>query len=121
MRERAGLSGVVADAERALVEENLRSSRQLDLIRFPVVTFHAEKCVGTTGKVKVTGDLSIHGVVKPVSVVLDVTQDGKQFSAKGSFKLTHADLGMDPFTSLMGSLRNSPDLVFVVDLVGSAG
>jgi polyisoprenoid-binding protein YceI len=53
-------------------DEHLRSADFFDLAKFPTVTFKSTKVekAGDT-KLKVTGDLTIHGVTK--STVLDVT------------------------------------------------
>lgn len=53
-------------------DEHLRSSDFFDLAKFPTATFKSTK-VEKAGdnKLKVTGDLTIHGVTKPA--VLDVT------------------------------------------------
>ncbi|QWT20055.1 YceI family protein [Bacillus sp. NP157] len=54
------------------LDEHLKSADFLDAAKFPTVTFKSTK-VATAGKdkLKVTGDLTVHGVTKPVT--LDVT------------------------------------------------
>lgn len=52
-------------------DNDLRSSNFLDVQKFPTITFNSKKVEGAgAGKLKVTGDLTIHGVTK--EVVLDV-------------------------------------------------
>jgi polyisoprenoid-binding protein YceI len=57
----------------ALLDQKLKSPDFFDAAKFPAVTFASTKVerAGADGKFKVTGDLSLHGVTKPV--VLDVT------------------------------------------------
>lgn len=52
-------------------DEDLRSDRFFDTAKYPTITFKSKKIENVSaGKLKVTGDLTIHGVTK--EVVLDV-------------------------------------------------
>jgi len=60
-------------------DNDLRSPNFLDAQKFPTITFHAKKTEAAgAGKLKITGDLTIHGVTK--EVVLDV--DGPSAAIK---------------------------------------
>ena len=64
------LNGLVTNDPK--MDENLKSSDYFDVAKFPVATFKSTK-IEVTGadKGKITGDLTLHGVTKPV--VLDAT------------------------------------------------
>ena len=67
----ATIDAASVDSRVEMRDNDLRSPKFLDVQKFPTITFkstHVEP-VGT-GKLKVTGDLTIHGVTK--EVVLDV-------------------------------------------------
>jgi polyisoprenoid-binding protein YceI len=54
------------------LDEHLKSADFLDAAKYPNVTFKSTKvATAGKGKLKVTGDLTVHGVTKPVT--LDVT------------------------------------------------
>lgn len=54
------------------LDEHLKSADFLDAAKYPNVTFKSTKVTAAgKGKLKVTGDLTVHGVTKPVT--LDVT------------------------------------------------
>ncbi|UPG93983.1 YceI family protein [Luteibacter aegosomatissinici] len=54
------------------LDEHLKSADFLDAAKYPTVTFKSTKVAAAgKGKLKVTGDLTVHGVTKPVT--LDVT------------------------------------------------
>src|SRR6201991_5318748 len=54
------------------LDEHMKSADFFDAAKFPNVTFKSTKVVPAgKGKLKVTGDLTVHGVTKPVT--LDVT------------------------------------------------
>jgi len=76
-------SGVEATMKAASIDTrtdqrdtHLRSADFLDAEHYPEITFRSTKVEPAgDGRFKVTGDLTIHGVTKPV--VLDVTQEGR--------------------------------------------
>lgn len=55
-------------------DAHLRSADFLDVEQFPTVTFRSTKIAGSREKFTITGDLTIRGVTKPVT--LDVTYEG---------------------------------------------
>ncbi len=60
------------DTDVAKLDDHLKSADFFDAAKFPNITFKSTKVEKAgEGKLKVTGDLSIHGVTKPA--VLDVT------------------------------------------------
>lgn len=102
------LNGLVTnDSE---LDENLKAPDYFDVAKFPVATFRSTK-IEVTGAAdgKITGDLTLHGVTKPV--VLDVTlnRGGKHpvtqeyvlgFNATG--KLSRSDFGIRTLVPLVG-------------------
>ena len=72
---------------------HLRSADFLDVENYPTVTFRSTRVEGTKDEFKLTGDLTIRGVTRPIT--LDVTFEGEgkdpwggtraSFSAKGKF------------------------------------
>lgn len=121
MRERAGLAaeGAVGEGGLKTIKDNLLSKHQLDSTSFPTISYKSKSCDGTTGKVKVTGDLTIHGVTQPVTLTMNVSADGSTFKASGSTTLLHSSFGFKPFSNLAGALRNKDELKLVVDVVGA--
>jgi polyisoprenoid-binding protein YceI len=66
---------------------DLKSDKYFDVAKFPTITFKSTKIEQAgTGKLKVTGDLTLHGVTK--SVVLDV--DGPTAAIKDPWGNTRA-------------------------------
>ena len=72
---------------------HLRSADFLDVENYPTVTFRSTRVEGTKEEFELTGDLTIRGVTRPIT--LDVTFEGEgkdpwggtraSFSAKGKF------------------------------------
>ncbi len=84
-------------------DEHLRSADFFDVAQYPTMTFVSTKVQkGKAGKLKVTGDLTMHGVTKPVTLDVDALskpvknpwgQTVLGFSATG--KLNRKDFGLN--------------------------
>ena len=53
----------------------MRSADFFDVEKFPKMTFRSTKLEGTLDEFKLTGDVTIHGVTRPLT--LDVTHEGR--------------------------------------------
>lgn len=118
-RARFDLEGETGDGDRKSIKKNLSGRSQLDASSFPEITYSATKCEGTGDKVKVTGNLGIHGVTHPVTTTMRIDADASSFKARGTFQANHADFGMKPYTALLGALRNDELLKFQVNVRGT--
>lgn len=91
-------------------DKDLRSPNYLDVEKYPTITFKSKKIEAAgAGKLKVTGDLTIHGVTK--ETVLDV--DGpsapikdpwgnQRMGASASTKINRMDFGVAGAPGLVG-------------------
>lgn len=119
MRKKVGYDTVLDQDQRAEVAEHIFSDTQLDAAKFPNITFKATKCEASGSSTKVTGNLTMHGVTKSVSVPMSITADGAQLKAKGTFKVNQTDFGFQPFSALLGQLKNKNEISFTIDVVGN--
>ena len=89
------------DTREAQRDAHLKSADFFDVEKFPKITFKSTRISDVDGdSLKLTGDLTIHGVTRPVT--LDVTSEGRGkdpwggeragFSAKG--KIKRSDFGL---------------------------
>ena len=51
-----------------------------------------------------------------LTVPTEVTIDGDELRAQGEFELNHADLGMQPFSVMLGALQVGEKLSFAYDI-----
>ncbi|MBT2746329.1 MULTISPECIES: YceI family protein [unclassified Lysobacter] len=79
-------------------DEHLKSADFFDAAKFPTITFKSTK-VEAAGdkKLKVTGDLTVHGVTKPAVLEVNINKIGEQPMAK------RAAAGFDASTTLKRS------------------
>jgi polyisoprenoid-binding protein YceI len=106
-------------------DKDLKSPNFFDVAKYPTITFKSTKVESAgPGKLKVTGDLTLHGVTK--SVVLDVTSPkspikdpwGLQRTAvSGTTKINRQDFGMTYSKTLdNGGLMISNDVDITLDV-----
>jgi len=70
LRVEASIDARTINTRNADRDKDLRSDLFFDVDRFPRITFKSKRTEGEAGHLKVTGDLTMHGVTK--EVVLDV-------------------------------------------------
>jgi polyisoprenoid-binding protein YceI len=116
-RSWAGLEGETGEGDKGKIRDNALGKHQLEASKFPTISYQSTSCTGTGTAFDVTGNLTIHGISKPITTKMTI-EAGDTFSAKGSFETTHATWGMDPYSALLGALKNAPTLAFTVDVKG---
>jgi polyisoprenoid-binding protein YceI len=99
-------------------DKDLRSDHFLDTAKYPTITFkstHVEPA--GTGKLKVDGDLTIHGVTKPATLEVEGPSDpikdrrGLRMRASASTKINRTDFGMTNMPGMVGT-----DLAITIDV-----
>ncbi|MDP6932054.1 MAG: YceI family protein [Myxococcota bacterium] len=118
MRKLAGIEGSLDAGQREDIKENMLDDDQLDAGAFPNITFKASSCTGTAPSVTVKGDFNLHGKSQAKSVPMKVTVDGSSLKAKGSFETSCTAHGFEPFSALIGQLKNQDKMKVVIDVQG---
>jgi polyisoprenoid-binding protein YceI len=108
----ASIETASVDTRVEMRDNDLRSPRFLDAQKYPTITFASKKVEpGVAGQLKVTGDLTIHGVTK--EVVLDVDglappikdpmgKDRMRMGASATTKINRNDFGVSGLPGLVG-------------------
>jgi polyisoprenoid-binding protein YceI len=107
-------------------DDDLRSANFFDVAKYPTITFKSNKVEAAgAGKLKATGDLTIHGVTKQVVVNIDgPTEPMKDprgnvhIGASASTTVDRTQFGMTAMTGMIGT-----DITITIDaeLVKEAG
>lgn len=94
------------DTGMAYRDSFVRSDKFLDARRYRYITFESTKVERTGDKAaKLTGDLTMHGVTKPVTLDVTFNKAAKQSSGKDQYgftargSLNRLDWGIDAFSS----------------------
>ncbi len=110
----ATIDAASVDTRVEMRDNDLRSPNFLDVQKYPTITFQSKKIEAAgAGNLKVTGDLTIHGVTK--EVVLDV--DGptpamkdpwgnQRMGASATTKISRKDFGVNGAPGIVGAEIN---------------
>lgn len=107
-------------------DKHLRSADFFDTDKFPTITFKSKKITPAgKGKFKMTGDLTMHGVTKPVTLAVDgpsaVVSDKKKgtdrIGASATGKINRRDFGIS-YNSVLdnGGVGISEDVLLTLDV-----
>jgi polyisoprenoid-binding protein YceI len=107
-------------------DNDVRSAHFLDTAKYPTITFKSKKIeTAGAGKLKVTGDLTLHGVTK--EVVLDVDgptpamkdpRGNERMGASAITKISRQDFGM---TFMPGAAGDEVTITIDVEMVKQPG
>jgi len=115
---RAAAGGIFAapvpQKDRDATRHNLLGAKLLDAARQDTMRLAAQSITGGSGHYEARVRVSLAGRESEVVAPFTVTIDGDRLEAHAGFRLTHADLGLEPFTVALGALRVRED--FDVDL-----
>jgi hypothetical protein len=104
----------VPDRDAEGTRRNMLGAKLLDADRQPVMTLASEAVSGEAGHYEARVRVSLAGGEHVVTVPFTLEAGEGRLAAHAAFRLTHADLGLEPFTVALGALRVRDD--FEVDL-----
>lgn len=117
LRARHGLDGTLSDGDRAQVRENMLGADQLDAASHPTIRFAATRVDSEGDGFRLTGELSLHGVTRPVAVPLAVVRDDESYVARGSLRVQQSAFGIRPYSAFLGAVRTQDAVEIVFTLV----
>jgi len=104
-------------------DNDLRSPHFLDVQKYPTITFHSKQAKAAgSGKLEITGDLTIHGVTKevvldvdgPSAPIKDPMGKGQRMGASATTKIKRQDFGI---TFLPGAVGDEITITIDVELI----
>jgi polyisoprenoid-binding protein YceI len=100
----------VKDSERAEIDQTMKSDKVLDVQRFPEIRFASTSITPQDGgRYQVRGDLTLHGITRPIEFPITFSKD----RYAGSVKLKQTDFGITP-VSIAGGTVKVKDVIEVV-------
>ena len=123
----AGALTVLAEAEPAgdppKVQEVMRGPKVLDVGRFPAVTFKSQRVAGHEAggawDLDLTGEMTIHGLARPLTLPVHVEVTGDTLTATGKAVLRHDQFGMQP-VSVAGVVKVKNEIGVTYRIVARA-
>jgi polyisoprenoid-binding protein YceI len=106
----ATIDATTVDTRVDMRDKDLRSPNFLDVAKYPTIAFKSKRTESAgSGKLKITGDLTIHGVTKEVVLDVDgptapVKDPGGNFhmGASASTKINRRDFGVNGAPGMVG-------------------
>lgn len=95
---------------------NMLGEKVLDAEHYPLLAIRGSVDAGGPEVLEVAVTVELLGRSIPVSVPCSITVAGDALTASGEFRLTHAELGMEPFSVMLGALAVGPELDFSFDV-----
>jgi len=91
--------------------------------QYPEIVFRSTHVTGkTTGSnqydLKVTGDLTLHGVTRQITIPTKVTVMGNDLRAQGEFSINRGDFKVKATSAVHGLVRIRDKVKFTFDIVG---
>jgi len=106
----ASIEAASVDTRVEMRDNDLRSPNFLEVQKYPTITFHSKQVkAGGAGKLQITGDLTIHGVTKEVTLDVDgpsaAIKDpwgNQRIGAAASTKINRKDFGVNGLPAVVG-------------------
>ena len=105
LRKIVGLNTFLSDNQREEILGHIRAKYQLYADEYTTIKFESTSVGGTKDELEVTGNFTLRGVSKQITVPLTITQEGEGLIARGKFQILQSDFGYSPFSALFGALK----------------
>jgi polyisoprenoid-binding protein YceI len=121
LRQQVGLEGTLDDGQREEVKENMLDDDQLFASKYPNISFSASSCALSGGTLSVTGELTIRGKARTVTIPLaNFSATDAALTGSGTFTASATDFGFEPFSAGFGALKNKNTMTFGMSVSGKA-
>ncbi len=112
----------VSESDRQKIEREMRTN-VLAVARYPQITFRSTQITGRqTGAgaayVQVTGELTLHGVTRPIRFEAETQRQGQQLRATGAFSVRQTDFNIKPVTVAGGTIKVKDEVSLNFDVQG---
>jgi polyisoprenoid-binding protein YceI len=109
------------DEQKGIINKELNEI-VLETAKYPEITFRSANIVGSVKngaiEAQVTGDITLHGVTRRITIPATVTVDGDTFRAKGEFSLNRKKFGVNATSAFHGFVKVRHTLKFEFDIIG---
>jgi polyisoprenoid-binding protein YceI len=115
-------SSVFTDQQKQIINKELREI-VLQPNQYPVIVFRSTKVTGKATApnqydLKIVGDLTLHGVTRPITIPTKVTVTGNELRAQGEFSINRVDFKVKATSAVHGLVRVRNKMKFTFDIVG---
>jgi hypothetical protein len=95
---------------------NMLGDRVLNAELHPMLRIHGRADAGASDEARLAVSVELLGRTVPISVPCSIVVEDNVLIVSGEFRLTHAELGLEPFNVMLGALAVAPELDFSFDI-----
>jgi polyisoprenoid-binding protein YceI len=111
----------VSESDKKKIQSTMRDE-VLEVATYPEITFKSSAVSATkTGEgqyqAKILGDLTLHGVTRPMTINAGLEFGDRMLRAKGAFALKQTSFGIKPVSLAGGTIKVKDELKFTFDIV----
>lgn len=115
-------SSVFTEPQKQIIDKELREI-VLEPLKYPDIVFRSTNVTGkSTGNnqydLRITGDLTLHGVTRQITIPTKVTINGNDLRAIGEFSIDRGDFNVKATSAVHGLVRVRDKVKFTFDIVG---
>ena len=116
IRRKYGLE-VLSQKDWIDINKTMRSSRQLNIEKYPIVKFSSGSLKRIQGKqFEITGEFSLHGITKLIAVPVKISVENGILKLQGEFSFLQSDYNITPFSGALGTVRNKDEALLKFDI-----
>jgi len=117
-RKKYGESSETSAGDQKRVTDHMLDEGQLDVAKFPTISFVSTAFAKDAKGFVVTGKLTIHGVTREVKLPVKVEEKDGEVVGDGSLKIKTTDFKIQPYRTMFGAIRNKDEVDLFLHLVG---
>lgn len=111
----------VSTSDRQKIESTMRDE-VLEIAKYPDISFKSTSVSASkTGEgqyqTRISGELTLHGVTRPVPLTAQLEFGDKTLRAKGGFAVKQSNFGIKPVSVAGGTIKVKDDLKFTFEIV----
>jgi polyisoprenoid-binding protein YceI len=108
----------MSDGARRDVQRTMLGARQLAVEQHPRIAFRSTAVTAQgEGRLRVEGELSLHGKTRQVSFPAEVSLADGEVHARATLRFRQSEYGIAPYRFAFGAVRNRDEVELIVDLV----
>ncbi len=117
-------NSVFTDQQKQIINKELREI-VLQPDQYAEITFRSTSVIGKSAggnqyDLKITGDLTLHGVTRKITIPTHITVTGNDLRAQGEFSVNRDDFRVKATSAAHGLVRVRNKIKFTFDIVGHA-
>jgi len=111
----------VSEKDRQKIESTMRDE-VLEVSKYPEITFksdsvNAEKTGEARYQAKITGEIMLHGVSRPLTIAAQLEFGDKVLRARGGFTLKQSSFSIKPVSVAGGTIKVKDELKITFDII----